>query len=80
MSPKKIVSKKKKAFKKVENFVKDISILDKIKINPENIIKNTQSKIGKIYTKYKKDREKEKIRSEKRKKIEEKKKFKDKKN
>ena len=48
--------------------MKDISILDKIKINPENIIKNTQSKIGKIYTKYKKDREKEKIRSEKRKK------------
>ncbi len=47
--------------------------LDIDKLNPVKILQNTKKKFGSAYTKFQKDREKEKIRLEKKRKLDEKK-------
>ena len=53
--------------------------LDKLKVNPFNAIDGAKNKLSNLYTNFKKDREKEKIRLEKKRYQEEKKELKNKK-
>ena len=65
MSVKKAQNKKRKKFKNINSLISNNLKLDKININPFNVIEETKSKIGNFYTNIKKQREKEKIRREK---------------
>ena len=65
MGLKKSDKKKTKAYKNIQSLVTKNLNLDKIKVNPVNVIENTKNKIGNFYSNFKKEREKEKIRSEK---------------
>ena len=58
----------KKKIKPIKNFQSIVSKnldLSKIKIDPTRVIDSAKNKIGKLYTKFKKDREKNKIKLEK---------------
>ena len=72
MSVKKTQNKKRKKFKNINLLISNNLKLDKIKINPFNVIEETKSKIGNLYKNIKKQREKEKIRLEKKKELDEK--------
>ena len=80
MSPKKITKKKNMGFKNIQSLVPKELKLNKLKVNPLNVIEGTKNKIGNFYTNLKKEREKERRRLEKNKKHEEKKEIKRKKN
>ena len=72
MSTKKVNKKKKPIIGNIESIIPNNLKLNKIKINPGSVIENTKNKIGNIYTNFKKEREKEKIRLEKKRKHDEK--------
>ena len=73
MAAKNLFKKNKNNLTKIKNLVKKNLKIEPLDIDPTKIIKNTQSKIGSLYTNFKKEREKEKIKLEKRRKLEEKK-------
>ena len=68
MGLKKSDKKKTKAFKNIQSLVTKNLNLNKIKVNPVDVIEDTKNKIGNIYRNFKKEREKEKIKTEKKKK------------
>ena len=70
MSPKKII-RKKMGIKNIKSIVPEN--LNKIKVNPFNVIDNAKDKINNFYTNKKKKREKEKKRLEKQRELDEKK-------
>ena len=72
MSPKKN-NKKNKALKNIHSLLPKNLGLNKIKINPVNVIEDTKNKIDNFYTNFKKERQKEKIKLEKKRKLDEKK-------
>ena len=72
MSPKRITKKKTMGFKDIQSLVPKELKLNKLKVNPLNVIEGTKNKIGNFYTNLKKEREKEKKRLEKNRKLEEK--------
>ena len=67
MSPKKN-NKKNKALKNIHSLLPKNLGLNKIKINPVNVIEDTKNKIDNFYTNYKKERQKEKKKKEKKRK------------
>ena len=67
MKLKKIQKKKSLDLKKVTTLVTKKIKIDKIKINPSNIIEDTKNKIGNFYTSLKKERKKEKKKLQKKK-------------
>mgnify|MGYP001288645358 CR=1 FL=1 len=71
MSPKKV--DKSEGLKKIKNLFSKNLNLNKLKINPSQVIDNTKNKIEKYYLKKRKEKEINKKRLEKQKKIEEKK-------
>ena len=76
MSPKKII-RKKMGIKDIKSIVPEN--LNKIKVNPFNVIDNAKDKINNFYTNLKKQREKEKRRLEKKRYLDEKKELQNKK-
>ena len=80
MSPKKIEKKKNKTLKNIQSLVPKNLDLNKLKINPFEIIDETKEKIGSFYKNLKKKREKEKHRADKKENQRKRKIYKDKKN
>ena len=56
--------------KNIQNLVNKKIKLDKLKINPIDVVEETKNKIGNLYDNFKKDREREKIKAEKKRKAE----------
>ena len=55
--------------KNIQNLVNKKIKLDKLKINPIDVVEETKNKIGNLYDNFKKDREREKIKAEKKEKL-----------
>ena len=72
MRSKRIEKTKKKALKNIQFFVPKNFNLNKLKINPFEIIDDTKEKIGSFYSNLKKQREKENQRAAKKRKLDEK--------
>ena len=73
MTSKKSNKKKIIGFKNIKFLVSKNLNIDKLKINPANIVEDTKSKIGNYYINFKKDWEKNKEKKVAKKKLEEKK-------
>ena len=71
MSPKKKSSKKNLGLGNIQSLVPKNLKLDKLKINPIGVIKDTKNKLGNFYINLKKEREKEKKRLENKRKLDE---------
>ena len=69
MSLKKLGKKKIVGLKNIKTLIPKNLNLDKLKVNPLNVIDGTKNKISNFYSKLKKEREKEKNRLEKKKKV-----------
>lgn len=80
MSPKKIEKKNKGKIIDIKTLVSKKLSLNKLKLNPTNVITDTKNKIGGFYINLKKEREKEKKRLEKKKILDEKKNYREKRN
>ena len=65
--------KKKIKISNIKSLIPKNISLEKIKINPTDLIKNTKGKIESYYTNLKKERDKEKKRLDKKRKLDEKK-------
>ena len=65
MSQKKLIKKRNIGLKNIQSLVQKNLKLNKLKLNPVNVIEDTKIKIGNFYSNLKKEREKEKIRLEK---------------
>ena len=66
--------RKKIKFTKIKSLIPKNIGLEKIKLNPADLIKNTKDKIENYYTTLKKERDKEKKRLDKKRKLDERKK------